>query len=94
MNKLIGIIGGIGLGVATMYLLDPERGSQRRANLRQKAAGLGGAIPEKAKSMASQAQGLLEQVTSHLPGHLASTPHAPETDIASTVQNKMVQQPL
>ena len=94
MNKLIGIISGVGLGVAAMYLLDPERGSDRRANLRQKAAGLGGGMSEKAKGITSQAQRLIEQVTSHLPGHLAPTPEASETNVASTVQNKMVQQPL
>src|SRR5437763_1525839 len=35
MNKALWLIGGLGLGTGLMYLLDPERGSRRRALARR-----------------------------------------------------------
>ena len=39
MNKKIALIGGLGLGAALMYLLDPDRGRGRRELIREKAEG-------------------------------------------------------
>jgi osmotically-inducible protein OsmY len=37
MNKVLKVVGAIGLGAGLMYLLDPDRGKRRRALLRNKA---------------------------------------------------------
>jgi hypothetical protein len=34
MNKIALLIGGVGLGAGLIYMLDPERGEQRRATAR------------------------------------------------------------
>jgi gas vesicle protein len=36
-SKLVGLMAGIGLGTCLMYLLDPDRGKQRRAQVRDRA---------------------------------------------------------
>lgn len=38
MNKALWLVSGLGLGTGLMYLLDPERGSQRRALAREQVA--------------------------------------------------------
>jgi len=37
MNRGLWLIGGLGLGAGLMYILDPERGSERRALVREQA---------------------------------------------------------
>ncbi len=39
-NQAITILGGIGAGAALMYFLDPDRGTRRRALVRDKAVGV------------------------------------------------------
>lgn len=51
MNKKIALIGGLGLGAALMYLLDPDRGGQRRAVIREKAEGAANKAGEYAEKM-------------------------------------------
>jgi len=36
MNKGVALVGGVGLGAALMYIFDPDRGSRRRALIRDK----------------------------------------------------------
>lgn len=36
MNRKVALVGGVGLGAALMYLFDPDRGSRRRALIRDK----------------------------------------------------------
>jgi len=40
MNRALAIIGGIGAGVAAAYFLDPKKGADRRALVRDKALNL------------------------------------------------------
>lgn len=51
MNKKIALIGGLGLGAALMYLLDPDRGERRRAVIREKAEGAANKAGEYAEKM-------------------------------------------
>lgn len=51
MNKKIALLGGLGLGAALMYLLDPDRGGQRRAVIREKAEGAANKAGEYAETM-------------------------------------------
>ena len=51
MNKKIALLGGLGLGAALMYLLDPDRGGRRRAAIREKAEGAANKAGEYAEKM-------------------------------------------
>lgn len=51
MNKKIALIGGLGLGAALMYLLDPDRGRDRRELIREKAEGAANKAGEYAEKM-------------------------------------------
>src|SRR5688500_2666263 len=51
MNKKIALIGGLGLGAALMYLLDPDRGRGRRELIREKAEGAANKAGEYAEKM-------------------------------------------
>jgi hypothetical protein len=51
MNKKIALVGGLGLGAALMYLFDPDRGSRRRAAIREKAEGAANKAGEYAEKM-------------------------------------------
>ena len=68
MNRLFGILAGVGVGLGLMYLLDPERGARRRALIRDKAIGTKNDITEmaekKATHMRNKAQGLLHEAKS------------------------------
>ena len=68
MNRLFGILAGVGVGLGLMYLLDPERGARRRALIREKAIGMKNDITEmaekKATHMRNKAQGLLHEAKS------------------------------
>ena len=70
MNKLIGLLGGIGIGVALMYVFDPERGRRRRALIRDKAVGLKNDLSDMAEKravdMKNRAKGMLHEAKSAL----------------------------
>ena len=50
MNKGVALVGGLGLGAALMYILDPDRGKGRRALIRDKF----GAAGNKANDLAGK----------------------------------------
>lgn len=51
MNKKLALVGGLGLGAALMYLLDPDRGRGRRALIREKAEDAANKAGEYAEKM-------------------------------------------
>lgn len=51
MNKKIALLGGLGIGAALMYLLDPDRGRGRRELIREKAEGAANKAGEYAEKM-------------------------------------------
>ena len=52
MNSSMAIIGGAGIGAATMFLLDPDRGRRRRALMQDQAVKAGHKISEAADATA------------------------------------------
>jgi hypothetical protein len=65
MNTTLAVLGGLGAGAAAMYFLDPDRGTRRRALVRDKAVGLTNdakqAITGKAKDLRNRASGLAHE---------------------------------
>lgn len=68
MREIIAILGGIGLGAALMYLLDPDRGNRRRALIRDKMVRLNRqtqeAVSGRAKDLSNRAKGMLHEAKS------------------------------
>ena len=62
MNRELTFIGGIGLGAALMYILDPDRGRRRRALVRDQLARAANKTPEAlgatARDLSNRARGL------------------------------------
>lgn len=65
MRGIFAILGGLGIGAGLMYLLDPEKGNQRRALIRDKAGKLTrqtqATVSGKVKDLSNRAQGLLHE---------------------------------
>jgi hypothetical protein len=63
MNRILAILGGLGLGAGLMYLYDPKDGQRRRALLRDKAVGLSHeartAFDKKKEDLSNRAQGVM-----------------------------------
>ena len=68
MNRKWGFVGGAGLGALLMYLFDPDRGSRRRAVVRDKMIHLrhatGDTLDVTARKVAHRAQGLIARALS------------------------------
>ena len=68
MNKILTVLGGIGIGAAMMYLFDPRGGRRRRALIRDKAVALSNdareAIDKKSRDLKNRAQGLMHEAKS------------------------------
>jgi gas vesicle protein len=62
------ILGAVGVGAAVMYLLDPDRGNQRRALLRDKAVKLNrqtrDAVSGKLQDVTNRTKGMLHEAKS------------------------------
>jgi len=65
VNKALTILGGVGAGAAAMYFLDPDRGTRRRALVRDKVAGISNdarqAVVGKAKDLRNRTIGLAHE---------------------------------
>ena len=56
MNKGIALVGGVGLGAALMYFLDPDRGKRRRELVRDKVESTGNKVGSYAEKMSREIQ--------------------------------------
>jgi hypothetical protein len=67
-GKAAALLGGIGLGAALMYLLDPDRGARRRALARDKAVHFGRVAGERlgarSRDLRNRARGLSARIRS------------------------------
>lgn len=70
MNKILTVLGALGIGAAAMYLLDPNKGKRRRALIRDKAVGLKDdvkqTIDKQSKDLSNRAQGFLHEAKSKI----------------------------
>ncbi|HKP38949.1 MAG TPA: BON domain-containing protein [Pyrinomonadaceae bacterium] len=68
MNKGAALVGGVGLGAALMYFLDPDRGKRRRAMVRDKVEATGNKVGDFAEKMSrdirERAEGVLAETKS------------------------------
>ncbi len=68
MKGILTILGGVGIGAALMFLLDPKGGSRRRALIKDKAVSLTTdaqkAIDKKSKDLSNRAKGLMHEAKS------------------------------
>src|ERR1700674_2514577 len=71
-GKAAALLSGIGIGAGLMYLLDPERGRQRRAIARDKAVALanktGDAVARRSRDIGNRAKGVAAEVRSAFAG--------------------------
>lgn len=65
LNKTLLLLGGVGLGAALMYILDPDQGRRRRALARDKIVSAsnktGRAIGKKSRHLRNRAQGVIAE---------------------------------
>src|SRR5258706_352442 len=70
MKRMMAAIGAVGVGAGLMYLFDPDRGSRRRATIRDQAASkiknTKKIIDENARRLANRAKGIVADVRSEL----------------------------
>lgn len=66
MNRELALLGGVGIGAALMYLLDPDRGNRRRAIARDKflsaARHTPDAVGTTARDLSNRARGLVAEI--------------------------------
>ncbi len=75
MNKAMAILTGAGVGAGLMFMLDPERGRRRRAQVRDKAVGTWNTasrtVRGKSQDVANRARGVVASTRSMLGGRRA-----------------------
>ena len=68
MKGIFAILGGLGIGAGLMYLLDPEKGNQRRGLIRDKVLKLNrqtqATVGGKVKDLSNRAKGMLHEAKS------------------------------
>lgn len=81
MNRLLAIIGGVGAGVAAAYFLDPKKGADRRALVRDKFNSLKEdathKITEATESFRQQATGFANDAKAMIGDGTKATPSKP-----------------
>ncbi len=77
MRSALGILTGLGLGAAAMYLFDPQGGRRRRALIRDKAVSINrrtqDAVRGGAVDLSNRAKGLLHETKSAFSGESSPT---------------------
>jgi uncharacterized membrane protein len=88
MNKELTLLGGIGLGAALMYVLDPDRGRRRRALARDILVSAANRTPDAigatARDLRNRARGLAAQA-----GSMFSDEGATDEVLVARVRSKM-----
>jgi len=88
MDNRLELIAGVGLGAALMYILDPDRGNRRRAQMRDKVVSsiskTGDAIGTTSRDVTYRTRGLVAQLTSAF-----SSGEASDEVIEARVRSKM-----
>src|SRR5438105_6119672 len=68
LDTTLTLIGGVGLGMGMMYLLDPDRGNRRRAMIRDTAARTvhqtGDAIGTTSRDLSNRTRGMVSEIAS------------------------------
>jgi osmotically-inducible protein OsmY len=68
MNKMLTLLGGLGVGAGLMYLLDPDRGRHRRSQIRDKAVHTfnqwDASLERKSHDLSNRTYGLLSEARS------------------------------
>lgn len=64
MNKGVALVGGLGLGAALMYFLDPDRGKRRREVVRDKVESAGNKVGSYADKMSRDIRTRASEVVS------------------------------
>jgi nucleoside-diphosphate-sugar epimerase/osmotically-inducible protein OsmY len=85
------LIGGIGLGAALMYLLDPDRGRRRRTHLRDQAVHAAHAVGDAADATARQLRHLRNRaqgVAAEMGAHFRSE-DVPDEKLVARVRSEM-----
>jgi osmotically-inducible protein OsmY len=97
MNKGLTLIGGIGLGAALMYILDPDRGGRRRALVRDKLMRASNKtsdyVGKTSRDWQNRAQGLASETRSSLSG-LTSGESVPDETLVARVQAELGRHPV
>lgn len=74
-GRIAALLGGLGIGAALMYLLDPERGRRRRALARDKAVSIanktGNVVARRSRDIGNRAKGVVAEVRSSFQGKAA-----------------------
>ena len=86
---LIAIAGGVAVGAALMYFLDPDRGRRRRAMVKDRVSHLASVVPDIAgttgRDLANRSRGLVAQAR----GRFASDDRNDDETIVARVRSRM-----
>jgi uncharacterized membrane protein len=88
MNKGLTLVGGIGLGAALMYVLDPDRGRRRRALFRDQLVHAANILPDAidatARDLSNRTRGLVAEVRS-----IFDNDEVPDEVLVDRIRSKM-----